>query len=129
MGPGKYESVGKSQSVLIMIDPMIFTRTGQARQDGCTALMAAARHTPSRAHLRCMRVLVGAGASLYADIGGVTVLCVVAARAEAARREARAVSWGAHKPSGQRACTRLPRVMSIGIGIAKRGQIAANPEI
>jgi hypothetical protein len=27
MGPGKYESVRKSQSVLIMVDPMIFTRT------------------------------------------------------------------------------------------------------
>jgi hypothetical protein len=27
MGPGKYEIVGKSQPVLIMIDPMISTRT------------------------------------------------------------------------------------------------------
>jgi hypothetical protein len=27
MGPGKYDSVGKSQSVLIMINPIIFTRT------------------------------------------------------------------------------------------------------
>ena len=27
MGPGKYEHVGKSQSVLIMINPIIFTRT------------------------------------------------------------------------------------------------------
>jgi hypothetical protein len=27
MGPGKYESVEKSQSVLIMIDPIISTRT------------------------------------------------------------------------------------------------------
>jgi hypothetical protein len=27
MGPGKYENVGKSQSVLIMINPIIFTRT------------------------------------------------------------------------------------------------------
>eukprot|EP01047_Picozoa_sp_COSAG01_P026808 COSAG01_NODE_1741_length_9356_cov_13.065572_5_plen_204_part_00 len=27
MGPGKYENAGKSQSVLIMINPIIFTRT------------------------------------------------------------------------------------------------------
>eukprot|EP01049_Picozoa_sp_SAG25_P016773 SAG25_NODE_4006_length_909_cov_1.019753_1_plen_58_part_10 len=27
MGPGKYENVGTSQSVLIMINTMIFTRT------------------------------------------------------------------------------------------------------
>jgi hypothetical protein len=27
MGPGKYENVGKSQSVVIMINPIIFTRT------------------------------------------------------------------------------------------------------
>eukprot|EP01047_Picozoa_sp_COSAG01_P029837 COSAG01_NODE_2061_length_8482_cov_6.301925_2_plen_89_part_00 len=27
MGPGRYENVGKSQSVLIVINPMIFTRT------------------------------------------------------------------------------------------------------
>jgi hypothetical protein len=27
MGPGKYEHVGKYQSVLIMVNPMIFTRT------------------------------------------------------------------------------------------------------
>jgi hypothetical protein len=27
MGPGKDENVGKSQSVLIMIDPIIFTRS------------------------------------------------------------------------------------------------------
>jgi hypothetical protein len=27
MGPGKYENVGKSQSVLVMINPMISPRT------------------------------------------------------------------------------------------------------
>eukprot|EP01047_Picozoa_sp_COSAG01_P077095 COSAG01_NODE_13763_length_1538_cov_2.806810_1_plen_51_part_10 len=27
LGPGNYENVGESQSVLMMIDPMIFTRT------------------------------------------------------------------------------------------------------
>jgi hypothetical protein len=27
MGSGKYDNVGKSQSVLIMINPIIFTRT------------------------------------------------------------------------------------------------------
>jgi hypothetical protein len=31
MGPGKYENVGKSQPVLLMIDPTIFTRTRRLR--------------------------------------------------------------------------------------------------
>jgi hypothetical protein len=31
MGPGKYENVGKSQSVLVMIDPIISTRTRHVR--------------------------------------------------------------------------------------------------
>jgi hypothetical protein len=31
MGPGNYESVGKSQSVLVMIDPIISTRTRNVR--------------------------------------------------------------------------------------------------
>jgi hypothetical protein len=31
MGLGKYENVGKSQSVLIMIDPIISTRTRSMR--------------------------------------------------------------------------------------------------
>jgi hypothetical protein len=34
MGPGKYEHVGKSQAVLIMINPIIFTRTRKSSASG-----------------------------------------------------------------------------------------------
>jgi hypothetical protein len=40
MGPVKYENVGKSQSVLIMIDPSIFTRT-RASIGACTPSQSA----------------------------------------------------------------------------------------
>eukprot|EP01047_Picozoa_sp_COSAG01_P097828 COSAG01_NODE_28099_length_669_cov_1.045614_1_plen_101_part_10 len=43
MGPGKYERVGKSQSVLIMIDPMISPRTRESpfvRRGGCVRAAA-----------------------------------------------------------------------------------------
>jgi hypothetical protein len=35
MGPEKYENVGKSQSVLIMINSIIFTRTRNIHMEKC----------------------------------------------------------------------------------------------
>eukprot|EP01047_Picozoa_sp_COSAG01_P006280 COSAG01_NODE_227_length_21107_cov_85.615099_10_plen_181_part_00 len=52
MGPGKYENVGKSQSVLMMINPIIFTRT---RMHVCFA-KAIQRGVSQRDHgvVRCL---------------------------------------------------------------------------
>jgi hypothetical protein len=46
MGPGKYENVGKSQSVLMMIDPIISTRTRITTRDRLALLFEANRPWP-----------------------------------------------------------------------------------
>eukprot|EP01047_Picozoa_sp_COSAG01_P046393 COSAG01_NODE_4351_length_5111_cov_2.539689_7_plen_73_part_00 len=58
MGPRKYEIVGKSQSVLTMIVPMIFTRTRTTHQPAHPYDAPAGRHRrsprPASANANCL---------------------------------------------------------------------------
>jgi hypothetical protein len=45
MGPGKYENVGNSQSVLIMTNPIIFTRTRSRRGEASWGVAEGRLHT------------------------------------------------------------------------------------
>jgi hypothetical protein len=52
MGPGKYEHVGKSQSVLMMINPIIFTRT---RMGGPAQVLTFHHLVPKETHASVLK--------------------------------------------------------------------------